>query len=589
MSEKQSITSKINPSDFYGLAILAISVLLAAVITLSYFLFFRAPAPAEQIVKNTQVATPQANSSGGASASNDDADDEDDYDDEYDDEDDYDDWEDEPLQVVNEIDLPDIELTKANFERNCMSCHGADGKGDGVASEFLIPRPRDFVASPYRFAAEWADEAHIVADLERTIRSGVPRSAMPAFGGVLSEAEIAGLAQYVSDMRDTDQVSISDVEVDVGARPPLTVELVNLGKDLFTNLACATCHGETGAGDGQLAMSLVDFQQNPVRPADFTSGLFKSGQRSEDIVRTILKGVPGTPMVSYEGILLVENEDTEEETYNTLNAWALAAYIRTLAPKVAPPGIPSGSEIKVLPALDQAMLTDPVHPAWVGVPASTLRVNPLQTRHDELSYVDVRTVRMGDEIAVCIEWHDSTLNPLNGSEDRHPDGMSIMFGFDESPSAVQVTAVEAPSDKPTLNEWRWGADKQYQCAGGDSASPEIDFALLAGLPFYAIGAEGSSSQAPTKEMTGLECAVIESNGLVPQPEDQQGAVASAAWINGIWRVVIKRKITTNDDMDVQFTGAARVPISVSIWNGSEGTRLDAMSVSSWHWLIVDPE
>ena len=588
MSEKQSITSKINPSDFYGLAILVIAVLFAAVITLSYFLFFRAPAPAEQIAKNTQVATPQANSSGGPSASSDDADDEDDYDDEYDDEDDYDDWEDEPLQVVNEIDLPDIELTKANFERNCMSCHGAEGKGDGVASEFLIPRPRDFVASPYRFAAEWADEAHIVADLERTIRSGVPRSAMPAFGGVLSEAEIAGLAQYVADMRDTDQVSISDVEVDVGARPPLTVELVDLGKELFTNLACATCHGESGAGDGQLAQTLVDFQQNPVRPADFTSGLFKSGQRSEDIVRTILKGVPGTPMVSYEGILLVENEDTEEETYNTLNAWALAAYIRTLAPKVTPPGIPSGSEIKVIPALDPAMLTDPVHPAWFGVVASSLRVNPLQTRHDELSHVDVRAVKFGDQIAVCIEWNDSSLNPLNGSEDRHPDGMSVMFGLDESPSAVQVTAVDSDAQKPKLNEWRWSADKQYQCAGGDSTTPEIDYALLSGLPFYTIAPDGASGRSATKDMNGPECAVIESNGLVPQPQDQQGASASAAWINGVWRVVITRDLMTGDEMDIQLTESSRVPISVSIWNGEEGTRLDAMSVSSWHWLTLTP-
>jgi DMSO reductase family type II enzyme heme b subunit len=579
MSENQTTSIKIESSDIYGLAAVVIFVLAAAVIVMSYFLFFRAPsAGATPAVVVQQSSTP---SSAGAQSA--------DEDDEYYDDEEYDDWVDEPIRVINEINLPDVAITKALFERNCMSCHGPDGQGNGEAAEYLIPRPRNFVTSPYRFAAEWADEYHIMADLGRTIRNGVPRSAMPAFGGVLSEEEIAGLAKFVFGLRDTDKVTVSEEEIDVGARPPLTVELVNHGKELFSSLACTACHGETGAGDGQLALTLVDFQQRPVRPADFTSGLFKSGQRSADIVRTILQGVPGTPMVSYNGILVVENEDTDEETYNTLEAWALAAYIRTLAPADPPVGIQSGYNIEVTTAYSEAMLTDPLHPAWLGIKPASLRVNPLQTRHSELTHADVRAVRFNGKIAVCVEWADSTLNILNSDEDRHPDGMSVMFGLNSSPSAVQVTAVEEQDAEPILNEWRWSADKQYVCANGDPSSEGIDYTLLGGWPFYVLSPQSTSKTGePVQSMDGPECAVVESNGLIPQPPEQQGAVASAAWINGVWRVVIMRDLTTEDSNDAQFTNDLRVPISVSLWDGTEGAQLDALMVSSWHWLNQRP-
>jgi len=584
MPDHLSQTQTPNPPARLGATLAVLTVLLANIGAVSYILWAGRAGDAAVFTPESMVvtssdtpnATPTVDNTADSGS-----------DDEYDDE--YDDWVDEPIRVINTIDLPTAEETRALFVRNCASCHGAEGRGDGPASEHLIPRPRDFVESPFRYAAEWAGEDHIIADLERTLHEGVPRSAMPAFGGVLSEEEIAGLARYVYGLRDKEQVVVPEASADVGVRPPLTVNLVKRGKELFTTLACVTCHGETGAGDGVNAKSLVDFQQKPVRPADFTSGLFKSGPRSEDLVRSILRGVPGTPMVSYEGILLVEN-DTEEESYNTLDAWALVAYIRTLAPATTPPGIPSGARITAGPALDKAMLTDPIHPAWLGVESKPLRVNPLQSRHEELSHVNIRAVRSDDEISICIEWEDSTLNPLNGSDDRHPDGMAVMFGLTESPSAVQVTSVETNDTEPAINEWRWGADKQYTCAGGDSSNPEIDYGVLGVLPFFVLDAEKKNATTGINSETAAstECFVVESNGMAPQPPEQQGAKASAAWIDGVWRVVITRSLKTDDTMDVQFTNERRIPISIAVWNGAEGDLLSAMTVSSWHWLELTP-
>ena len=52
-----------------------------------------------------------------------------------------------------------------------------------------------------RLPAAYQHAAVFIAALERTINQGVPRSAMPGFGGVLTESQIAGLARHVLELR----------------------------------------------------------------------------------------------------------------------------------------------------------------------------------------------------------------------------------------------------------------------------------------------------------------------------------------------------------------------------------------------------
>ncbi len=72
------------------------------------------------------------------------------------------------------------------YRRACATCHGRLGKGDGPSARMLNPKPRDFTAklSPDKV-------------LVRTIRGGSPGTAMPAWGEILSDGEIAGLIDYV--------------------------------------------------------------------------------------------------------------------------------------------------------------------------------------------------------------------------------------------------------------------------------------------------------------------------------------------------------------------------------------------------------
>jgi plastocyanin len=98
-------------------------------------------------------------------------------------------------------------------------------------------------------------------------------------------------------------------------------------------MACNTCHGEAGHGDGTTAASLLDDSNLHIKPRDFTRpALFKSGYATKEIVRTILTGFNGTPMVGFYG-------STPEA-----DAWKLAYYVETFAKTPGPAAISRASQ-----------------------------------------------------------------------------------------------------------------------------------------------------------------------------------------------------------------------------------------------------
>ncbi len=85
---------------------------------------------------------------------------------------------------------------KQIYEKNCNSCHGPSGKGDGPASKMLKPPPADFSA---------ALKGKSDADITKVIKEGgkaVGKSPlMPAFGTKVPDDQIAGLVEYVKGLK----------------------------------------------------------------------------------------------------------------------------------------------------------------------------------------------------------------------------------------------------------------------------------------------------------------------------------------------------------------------------------------------------
>lgn len=79
---------------------------------------------------------------------------------------------------------------EAYYLQNCTACHGAAGDGNGPRAYFIFPKPRNFIHPSARGTFDRGR-------LFRAIKEGVAGREMPAWGKVLSDQQIADVAEYV--------------------------------------------------------------------------------------------------------------------------------------------------------------------------------------------------------------------------------------------------------------------------------------------------------------------------------------------------------------------------------------------------------
>lgn len=100
-----------------------------------------------------------------------------------------------PAQADMSIPMPgglkgDVAKGGKFYRENCATCHGANGDGKGPRAYFINPKPRNFVED--RSRATYNRPA-----LYAAVSFGKVGTEMPAWKFVLSEQEIANVAEYV--------------------------------------------------------------------------------------------------------------------------------------------------------------------------------------------------------------------------------------------------------------------------------------------------------------------------------------------------------------------------------------------------------
>ncbi len=86
----------------------------------------------------------------------------------------------------------DHAIGKSLYERHCVTCHGATGRGDGPIGQALVPPAADLTSRKVRTAS---DEA-----LLAIIANGKPPTAMPPWNNSLSPEEIHQVLAYVRSL-----------------------------------------------------------------------------------------------------------------------------------------------------------------------------------------------------------------------------------------------------------------------------------------------------------------------------------------------------------------------------------------------------
>ena len=190
------------------------------------------------------------------------------------------------------------------YRRHCAHCHGISGDGRGPTAGILNPYPRDYRSGVFKFKSTYTASQPTDEDLRKTIREGIPSTAMPAFV-LLPPDEVEALVEYVKylSIRGQMEAALTDYvfnelepedSLDPAGNPELKELLVNdllanimtgwqeaasqiilpeepalppadrtpeqiaesaaKGRELFYSAAkgnCMQCHGPTGLGDGQ--------------------------------------------------------------------------------------------------------------------------------------------------------------------------------------------------------------------------------------------------------------------------------------------------------------------------------------------------
>ena len=209
------------------------------------------------------------------------------------------------------------------FQKNCTVCHGETGRGNGPWAAELKDKPRNFRTGVFKFRTTPFGKLPVDDDLRRTIRSGISGTAMPFFVD-FSDEDVSSLIVYLQNLsRNWDDESLMAEPIQLPGLPEWyhkgekAAAHAQSGKALFA-IHCSSCHGPEGHGDGPASGELIDMWEHKIVPADLSAAHHKSGDKPQDLYRTIATGLNGTPMVGFFGTL-------DEESI-----WDLVTYIKSL-------------------------------------------------------------------------------------------------------------------------------------------------------------------------------------------------------------------------------------------------------------------
>jgi mono/diheme cytochrome c family protein len=478
---------------------------------------------------------------------------------------------------------------KSLFANHCAACHGDLGDGNGIAARFLYPKPRDFTSAEFRITST-ANQVPTEDDLVRIIARGMPGSAMVPFAH-LSEAERKALARYVMELTREGLIrkTIADAKVrgdaidepetrtaaiellTPGAKvewpaqwPAADAASVARGQTLY-KASCATCHGETGKGDG--AQDQLDTTGVPIRPRDFGRGIFKGGGENEQLYARIVVGMKGTPMTA--NTLL-----KPEEVCDLVN------FINSLTPK--------GGQDKIThvrKAIVARRVTSlDADPARLWGSLTSIVVSPLWWTDRPDADLQVAAAHDGQSIAVRLTWIDGSQNDAIRSTEDFEDMASLQL-FDRQPEPF--LGMGAPGAVPDL--WLWRATWSKPRDLSDSKLDHYPFAdRPPGHPDQLTGrAAGNPHSRPDEAQSASQLSAKGPGTVTFRPKASQLVTATATYTNGRWNVEFRRPLKAKPDEGISLAPGQHASIAFAIWDGALRDRNGQKQISIWHDLKIE--
>ena len=505
------------------------------------------------------------------------------------------------VSITGKSAAPDAKL----FTSYCMPCHGEAGKGDGQLAYLLYPKPRNFTKGVFKLRSTPTGQVPTDADLEGTIRNGMPGTAMPSFY-FLNGDQIKLLTGYVKQLSQECSEPgkpCRNFFADQNPQPipvpdllPRSDSLLERGKSAYSQLGCVQCHGESGKGDGVSAAELKDDWGYPIKVRDFTQGVYVGGGEPKDLYVRFLAGLNGTPMPSYADTIKYLGQ-TDQERQEIV--WGLIHYVKNLETEQAKANQAKPPKDGILLAektgenKTEAELTDAHHPDWEKASAVAIPISRLWQRDStNSSLVNVRTLYNKDYLAMMLEWNDPSMDAGNYRVQDFQDGAAVQFSMTEIPGFQGMGQTSNPCNLWFWrSEWQMRADAKLKAdikyAYRNRASDSDVTTYPAEMQDEAILA-GRDAVNPVSLQT-IKSPVEDLNAkgpgtLTSQPPKEQNVMGKGVWDGKTWRVVFVRKLRNGEPNDVQLKENNLYPIAFAVWNGMEKDRNGQKLISTWYSL-----
>jgi mono/diheme cytochrome c family protein len=489
-----------------------------------------------------------------------------------------------------------IALGKQLYAQQCAACHGLGGRGDGEAAYLLYPKPRNFVAARYRLVSTW-DRVPTDQDLFDTISRGMPGSAMPSWEHLAAEQRW-GLVYYIKSFAEKPleirpaKMPAADGSggaglIEVPKPAPFDTAAKARALELYKD-ACASCHGDTGKGDG--VQEQKDDEGYPTRPRDLTAGIFKGSPDPIALYRHIVAGIPGSPM------------PMSDWAYGA-DAWHLVNYVRSLSSDTQRRRV----EMKkfTIPAARVGTLPDhPESGIWRTATPVNLHLMPLWWRSERPEEVTVRALHDGKTLAVLMVWHDETNDNTALRPQDFRDAAAVQFSPTADPPFFAMGAAGAP-----VNIWMWKSERQadldlayqdveraYPNIGIDSypnlmrsavEQPSRHALTLQSDPTFVTGWGAGNIVSDPQRKSAVEDLTAQGFGtLRARPRIDQKIDARGVYGQGSYEVMFRRELSPTGEGAVALRPGSTVPVAFAVWNGSAGDRDGKKSVTIWQDLKI---
>ncbi len=435
---------------------------------------------------------------------------------------------------------------KEIYDRLCLGCHGMTGKGDGPAASVLRPKPRNFRLARYKYTQTQYGKLPLDSDIYKAIAEGLHGTAMPGWSDTLNHGEIESLVDYIKSFSKkfakAKAKGREPAPIPIGTPPLFSVKVIEKGRKLY-NVYCKKCHGGTGRGSGSSAVSLTHDLGDRIWPRNLTEGwLYRGGNRSEDIFRTVATGISGTPMPSHVSF------NPEDKSALTLkDAWNVTAFVDSIITREEP----KTSEVLVVKFTNGVVPKDPTDPKWNIIspgyfPLAGQIIEGERWFKTTLKSVYARAFYNEKRIAILLEWDDPTDSPLEKTPENFPQN---------EPDAI---AIQFPVKIPE------GMEKPY-FLGGSASRPVTVWKW--------------SSESEAKILTG--------KGIL-RSEKTDGIISvNHVYHEGRHKALFSRSLGGDTQNGITFVRDRYIPVAFNGWDGNNGEKNEQRAVSVWYWLLLE--